>query len=255
MDEITTKICLRCGEEKPLDKYYRQAKGRFGRKSICIDCFIATMNEMRERKRKNKPKPEVKRGRPAVSEKRSLAAKRAHENKRQRPNLTSRNIRDIILRLEEDGQPWMLMKYPFNVRGFNDMGGTCYEVIIWQTIESEQGYATMECDPKEAIYIIEQFGLHERKRYKEENCTIYAKNDHLQEMHLKLVRQREAFNKKAKAARELYHALEVNSCLFTPEEYAALRDKAADAEQDFIIQRNKYVAEFPKKNGIIIYNL
>lgn len=254
-DKALKKVCIRCGKEKPLEEFYRAPKGKFGRKAMCIECVSKALKEARERKKIENPKPELKRGRPNVSEIRSQAAKKAHANKRKRPNLASRKAEDIIKRLEKDGQPWLLMKYPFSVRGLAELSGVCYEIVIWQTIDSDNSYASMECDAKSALEIIKKYGLKERKRYKEENAVIWAKNDNLQELHRKYVKQRDQYTKKSKAARDLYFLLEDNKSIFLPEEYAALRDKAADAEQEYIVQRNAFTEEYTEKNGIIIYNI
>jgi len=47
--EVTTKICNRCGEEKPLDDFYKHPSGKHGHTAICKECRRA---HDREHKRK-----------------------------------------------------------------------------------------------------------------------------------------------------------------------------------------------------------
>ena len=35
---MKTKVCTKCGEEKPLSKYYKQKGGKFGVKAKCKSC-------------------------------------------------------------------------------------------------------------------------------------------------------------------------------------------------------------------------
>lgn len=44
------KCCARCGEDKPLDKFYPQPGGRHGRKGRCKDCICAQKRIERRRK-------------------------------------------------------------------------------------------------------------------------------------------------------------------------------------------------------------
>ena len=37
-EENQTKVCTSCREDLPLSAFYRQAKGRFGRRSQCKEC-------------------------------------------------------------------------------------------------------------------------------------------------------------------------------------------------------------------------
>jgi len=253
MDTTTiTKVCSKCGAEKPLTEYYRSAKYADGYKSICKDCEKKTAKERRDTKLAGVPKG--KQGRPSNEAKRRAAIK-ANENKAKRPSLAARNAEDIIRQLEHDGQPWLLMKYPYTLRLVKDLKGICYEVVIWQTCEGDHGYASFEMDAATARKVIDEYGLTERKRYKEEGAIIWAKNDRLQELHKRYVKTVEKMKARANAARELYYLLADNRDIMTAEEYVTMRNKAADAEQDLIVKRNKYAEEYPAKNGIIIYNL
>ena len=187
--------------------------------------------------------------------KRSEAAKKSNEKRSQLPSFGTQDPREIIDRLEADGQPWILMRYPYNLAFAPDIKGVCYEIVIWQTCESDQSYGTFDVDAKTAREIIEEYGLTERKRYKSEDAIIWAKNDKLQELHQRYVKTIERMKARAKSARDLYMLLAENRELLTAEEYVTLRNKAADAEQNLIVKRNKYIAEYPAKNDIIIYNL
>lgn len=248
MEETTTimKVCRNCGERKPISSFYLNKNYLDGHKTICKDCEKKLMKELRATK---------KVGRPSVSEQKRAAAKKAAANKANRPNLVARNAVDIIEQMEADRQPWILMKYPYTVRGIKDMSGICYEVVIWQTCESDHGYSAFEMDAETARKIIEKYKCTERKRYKEEGAIIWAKNDKLQELHQRYVKACDRLKAKAKAARDLYYLLGDCHDMFTDKEFKKLRDRAADAEQDIIEKRNKYMAEYPAKNGIIIYNL
>jgi hypothetical protein len=41
------KRCRRCSEDKPLDQFHRQARGKFGRASVCRKCSTARSRENR----------------------------------------------------------------------------------------------------------------------------------------------------------------------------------------------------------------
>jgi len=38
MDEVLTKTCTKCGEVKPLDQFYKDKTGKFGRSQKCVIC-------------------------------------------------------------------------------------------------------------------------------------------------------------------------------------------------------------------------
>ena len=38
--EKTMKVCTKCGEEKPLEEFYTDKHGKYGRKSVCKECEI-----------------------------------------------------------------------------------------------------------------------------------------------------------------------------------------------------------------------
>jgi hypothetical protein len=48
---METKVCIKCGEEKPLSKYYKQKGGKLGVKAKCKSC---TSNEDRLYYEKNR---------------------------------------------------------------------------------------------------------------------------------------------------------------------------------------------------------
>lgn len=244
MESTTTmKTCRKCGERKPVTAFYRNKQYPDGYKTICKACELKLAKERREKQLADAGAPKRK------------AAQKANENKARRPNLNARNAVDIIKQLEADRQPWILMKYPYTLRLVKDLKGICYEVVIWQTCESDHGYSAFEMDAQTAREVIAQYGLTERKRYKSEGAIIWAKNDKLQELHQRYVKTIERMKARAKSARDLYMLLAENRELLTAEEYVTLRNKAADAEQNLIVKRNKYIAEYPAKNDIIIYNL
>ena len=256
MEESTTtmKTCRKCGERKPVTAFYRNKQYPDGYKTICKACELKLAKERREKQLADTGAPKGKAGRPKNEAKRK-AAQKANENKAHRPNLNARNAVDIVKQLEADRQPWILMKYPYTLRLVKDLKGICYEVVIWQTCESDHGYSAFEMDAQTAREVIAQYGLTERKRYKSEGAIIWAKNDKLQELHQRYVKTIERMKARAKSARDLYMLLAENRELLTAEEYITLRNKAADAEQSLIVKRNKYIAEYPAKNDIIIYNL
>ncbi|MDX1032810.1 hypothetical protein GOL82_16345 [Sinorhizobium medicae] len=52
------KICAKCGETKPLDKFHRQPSGKLGRHSYCADCA----NEKQRKSRSGVPRdPDMRR--------------------------------------------------------------------------------------------------------------------------------------------------------------------------------------------------
>jgi hypothetical protein len=46
----STKICSKCGEEKPVTEFYRQAGGKDGLRAACKRCFIVANSDYRARK-------------------------------------------------------------------------------------------------------------------------------------------------------------------------------------------------------------
>lgn len=40
-----TKVCTRCGDEKPLEEFYKEKLGKFGRRSKCITCYKEVSSE------------------------------------------------------------------------------------------------------------------------------------------------------------------------------------------------------------------
>jgi hypothetical protein len=50
-EEERLRTCTRCGEQRPIDLYYRSANGRDGRQSACKDCHRARVAAYRARLR------------------------------------------------------------------------------------------------------------------------------------------------------------------------------------------------------------
>lgn len=46
---MTTKLCSKCGEERPVTDYYRQKGGKDGLRAACKKCFIKANTEYRAR--------------------------------------------------------------------------------------------------------------------------------------------------------------------------------------------------------------
>ncbi len=38
MEEVKSKICKKCGEDKELDQYYNNKKAKDGKQGMCIAC-------------------------------------------------------------------------------------------------------------------------------------------------------------------------------------------------------------------------
>lgn len=188
--------------------------------------------------------------------KKSAAAKKAAETKRQRPSFGSHDPWDILKQLEDDKQPWILMRYPYSLRLAPDYQGVCYEIVIWQTCEGDYGYANFEVTGELAWKIITYYGLTERKTYKKEGCTIWAKNDRLQVLHKKYVKEVERRKDRAHRAHELFLLLRDCEFLFPDDgELAELRDRTARAEREILDGIPKYTEDYLERNHIVIYNL
>ncbi len=52
MTEPISKICTRCGQNVPLDGFYRHPKGKFGRASLCKPCFTERYSTPMDERRK-----------------------------------------------------------------------------------------------------------------------------------------------------------------------------------------------------------
>ena len=187
--------------------------------------------------------------------KRSEAAKKSNEKRSQLPSFGTQDPREIIERLEADGQPWILMRYPYNLAFAPDIKGVCYEIVIWQTCESDQSYGTFDVDAKTAREIIEEYGLTERKRYEKEGCIIWAANERLSKLHKAYMNRVERYRARAKLARSLYYAIGECEWVFGKEEYKSLRKRALEAEQGSLLAIPKYEEYYLKANNIIIYNI
>lgn len=75
------KRCTRCNATKPLDDFYRNAEGRFGRQSHCKACMAQVGRETKRRNRQRNA--ELKRGWKAQN--RGAVARQAQEYKRRYP--------------------------------------------------------------------------------------------------------------------------------------------------------------------------
>lgn len=62
MEEVKSRICTKCGEEKPLEEFSRNKQGKYGRRAFCKECEhkiqnsperLARRNELRKLRRKN----------------------------------------------------------------------------------------------------------------------------------------------------------------------------------------------------------
>lgn len=51
MLKVNTKMCSRCGEEKPFSEFYEQRGGKLGLRAACKKCFIRTNSEYRLKKK------------------------------------------------------------------------------------------------------------------------------------------------------------------------------------------------------------
>ena len=201
-----------------------------------------------------------------LRERRSIAAKKAAATREHRPRMRARDIWSILATLENDLQPWFLMKYRYELKFAPGTEGVCYEVVIWQTAEGDYSYDRFEVDAQVAREIREQYGLTERKRFKKdptdrlvEGAVIYAKNDRLQDLRLRYKREVSKRRAQANKCRALYFAMQDCAFLFKDEEnkarYDAVRDMAADAEQEILAAIPDFEREFLRRENIIIYNL
>ena len=62
MGEVKSRICTKCGEEKPLEEFSRNKQGKYGRRAFCKECEhkiqnsperLARRNELRKLRREN----------------------------------------------------------------------------------------------------------------------------------------------------------------------------------------------------------
>lgn len=54
-EEVTTKVCTKCGQEKPLEKFHRNAQCRDGRRPDCGECNVKSAIASRERMQAEDP--------------------------------------------------------------------------------------------------------------------------------------------------------------------------------------------------------
>ena len=62
MEEVKSRICTKCGEEKPLEEFSRNKQGKYGRRAFCKECEhkiqnsperLTRRNELRKLRREN----------------------------------------------------------------------------------------------------------------------------------------------------------------------------------------------------------
>lgn len=62
MEEVKSRICTKCGKEKPLEEFSRNKSGKYGRRAFCKECEhriqnspekLARRNELRRQRREN----------------------------------------------------------------------------------------------------------------------------------------------------------------------------------------------------------
>jgi hypothetical protein len=62
MEEVKSRICTKCGKEKPLEEFSRNKQGKYGRRAFCKECEhkiqnsperLARRNELRKLRREN----------------------------------------------------------------------------------------------------------------------------------------------------------------------------------------------------------
>lgn len=62
MEEVKSRICTKCGKEKPLEEFSRNKNGKYGRRAFCKECErriqnspekLARRNELRRQRREN----------------------------------------------------------------------------------------------------------------------------------------------------------------------------------------------------------
>lgn len=62
MEEVKSRICTKCGKEKPLEEFSKNKQGKYGRRAFCKECEhkiqnsperLARRNELRRLKREN----------------------------------------------------------------------------------------------------------------------------------------------------------------------------------------------------------
>lgn len=62
MEEVRSRICTKCGKEKPLEEFSRNKNGKYGRRAFCKECErkiqnssekLARRNELRRQRREN----------------------------------------------------------------------------------------------------------------------------------------------------------------------------------------------------------
>jgi len=189
----------------------------------------------------SKPKKKGKGGRPT--------------HKQRDARLGTKDPFAIIDRLIADKQPWVLMRYPFKMKLSREFTGVCYELVIWQTCEDDYSHATLEVTKEQAHDIIDRYELTERKRYKEENAVIWARNDNFQELRRGYHRGIDEIMANAAAASKLFDALKAAKFMLDKEEYNQLRERAEKAEREALDSLVPFKEEYIKKHHIIIYQL
>lgn len=177
----------------------------------------------------------------------------------ERPRFASRDIREIIKRLEEDRQPWILVRYTYHLAFVPDISDVTYEIVIWQTCDQPHGCDILELDRATAQEIRAEYGLTERKKYRlADGSTIYAANDRLQSLWRKHQKAIERKREYAATFDNLYRTLgDVHKSvgLVEADAYKTIRTWSAAKRDAIIAGIPAYTEKYLKDNGIIIYNL
>lgn len=92
---MTTKTCTKCGVEKPLDRFYKQKFGRFGRMAYCKECVAARRRAYRAANRE-KIAAQSRAYYEANREKDNARSRAYHEANREKQN-AQRRARDALI--------------------------------------------------------------------------------------------------------------------------------------------------------------
>ena len=165
------------------------------------------------------------------------------------------NVLDNIKALEADGQPWVIAKYRSAARFVAVDSVVAYELVIFQTYESEEAYDTLTMTRDEFHDAMAAMGLPLKPRYESPFGRVFGRDDRLRD----IVRKWQTLDAgRAETERRLFarYTRAGIICNSHPgdEAMAAERTAARIAYKTAVAERASAKAAFLKENRITLYN-
>lgn len=159
------------------------------------------------------------------------------------------------MRLEEDKQPWALVRYPVRAKYVDCDVEQCYELVFFQTYDRDDGIAANETDRRTFLELSQKYGL--SMRYKSNSGEVWAKDDSLRDLVNRYHEVAYKWDEAVKIAASKHGAASYRAkCCQGTSKYAeavALRSEAMDELRKVRAAADRVKKGFIKRNKIVIY--